>query len=26
VRYAYEVTAHDRPQGQTIVLTITKRF
>ena len=26
LRYAYEVTAHDRPQGQTIVLTITKRF
>jgi len=26
LRYAYEVTAHDRPQGQTVVLTITKRF
>jgi hypothetical protein len=26
LRYAYEVTAHDRPQGQTVVLTITKGF
>jgi hypothetical protein len=26
LRYAYEVTSNNRPQGQTIVLTITKRF
>jgi hypothetical protein len=26
LRYAYEVTAHDRPQGQLITLTLTKRF
>ena len=26
LRYAYEVTSANRPQGQTVVLTITKRF
>jgi hypothetical protein len=26
LRYAYEVTAANHPQGQTVVLTITKRF
>ncbi len=26
LRYEYEVTAHDRPQGQLIALTVTKPF
>jgi hypothetical protein len=26
LRYAYEVSAQDRPQGNTVVLTVTKRF
>jgi hypothetical protein len=26
LRYEYEVNAKDRPQGQTVVLTLTKRF
>jgi hypothetical protein len=26
LRYVYEVSAKDRPQGQTVVLTLTKRF
>jgi len=26
LRYEYEVDAKDRPQGQAVVLTLTKRF
>jgi hypothetical protein len=26
LRYEYEVMSHDRPQGETVVLTLTKRF